>query len=209
MNEELFFEYPLKDEREKYEAETLSGCPENLPSARTKAFILLCAGFIIIPLSDIFPSEKISTIAMFAGVILIVISLLIMKSLLSARRTGVEISAYETYIEITSLDNMNKYPRRTLIVSYSDIVMCDVSNDGKNVMLIYKANVSTEDCVDINGEKAANVLNGTFPISVNPYTYEHFFFLYTAPKLFKVRTKVWKTVKKFGTEYEYAAKYLQ
>ena len=56
MNEELFFEYPLKDEREKYEAETLSGCPENLPSARTKAFILLCAGFIIIPLSDIFPS---------------------------------------------------------------------------------------------------------------------------------------------------------
>lgn len=116
MNEELFFEYPLKDEREKYEAETLSGCPENLPSARTKAFILLCAGFIIIPLSDIFPSEKISTIAMFAGVILIVISLLIMRSLLSARRTGVEISAYETYIEITSLDNMNKYPRRTLIV---------------------------------------------------------------------------------------------
>ena len=87
--------------------------------------------------------------------------------------------------------------------------MCDVSNDGKNVMLIYKANVSTEDCVDINGEKAANVLNGTFPISVNPYTYEHFFFLYTAPKLFRVRTKGGKTVKKFGTEYEYAAKYLQ
>lgn len=132
-----------------------------------------------------------------------------MRSLLSARRTGVEISAYETYIEITSLDNMNKYPRRTLIISYIDIVMCDVSNDGKNVMLVYKANGSTEECIDINGEKATNVLNGAFRFSVNPYTYEHFFFLYTAPKLFRVRTKGWKTAKKFGTEYEYAAKYLQ
>lgn len=209
MNEELFFEYPIKDEREKFEAETLSGCPENLPSARTKAFILLCAGFIIIPLSDIFSSEKIATIAMFAGVILIVISLLIMKSLLNARRTGIEISAYGTYMEITSLDNMSKYPRRTLIISYIDIVMCDVSNDGKNVMLVYKANGSTEECIDINGEKATNVLNGAFRFSVTPYTYEHFFFLYTAPKLFRVRTKGWKTAKKFGTEYEYAAKYLQ
>ena len=209
MNEELFFEYPLTDEREKFEAETLSGCPENLPSSRTKAFILLCAGFIIIPLSDIFSSEKMATIAMFAGVILIVISLLIMKSLLNARRTGIEISAYGTYMEITSLDNMSKYPRRTLIISYIDIVMCDVSNDGKNVMLAYKANGSTEECIDINGEKATNVLNGAFRFSVNPYTYEHFFFLYTAPKLFRVRTKGWKTAKKFGTEYEYAAKYLQ
>lgn len=209
MNEELFFEYPLTDEREKFEAETLSGCPENLPSSRTKAFILLCAGFIIIPLSDIFSSEKIATIAMFAGVILIVISLLIMKSLLNARRTGIEISAYGTYMEITSLDNMSKYPQRTLIISYIDIVMCDVSNDGKNVMLVYKANGSTEECIDINGEKATNVLNGAFRFSVNPYTYEHFFFLYTAPKLFRVRTKGWKTAKKFGTEYEYAAKYLQ
>ena len=106
---------------------------------------------------------------------------------------------------------MNKYPRRTLIVSYSDIVMRDVSNDGKrNADLAYKAKCQHRGIgVDINGEKAANVLNGTFPISVNPYTYEHFFFLYTAPKLFKVRTKGWKTVKKFGTEYEYAAKYLQ
>lgn len=209
MNEKLFFEYPLTDERKKFETETLSGCPENLPSSRTKAFILLCAGFIIIPLSDIFPSEKIYTIAMFAGIILIVISLLIMKSILSARRTGVEISAYETYMEITFLDNMSKYPRRTLIISYIDIVMCDVSNDGKNVMLVYKANGSTEECIDINGEKATNVLNGAFRFSVNPYTYEHFFFLYTAPKLFRVRTKGWKTAKKFGTEYEYAAKYLQ
>lgn len=209
MNEELFFEYPLTDEREKFEAETLSGCPENLPSSRTKAFILLCAGFIIIPLSDIFSSEKIATIAMFAGVILIVISLLIMKSLLNARRTGIEISAYGTYMEITSLDNMSKYPQRTLIISYIDIVMCDVSNDGKNVMLVYKANGSTEECIDINGEKATNVLNGAFRFSVNPYTYEHFFFLYTAPKLFRVRTKGWKTAKEFGTEYEYAAKYLQ
>lgn len=210
MNEELLFEYPLKADRKRFESEILSSAPENFKAQRARAFVMLIIGYVLIPLSDIIPWETPAKVVPIIGIVLVIIAILTMKSLIGARRTGVEIDAYETYMQITCIDNINSYPRRTVKVYYDNIVLCNISNGCVSAMMIYQPQNSEEICIDRNGEKAFdNVLSGQLTFDINPYSYEQYFFLYVAPKLFKTSTKGWKTVKKFGTEYEYAAKYLQ
>ena len=113
-------------------------------------------------------------------------------------------------MQITCIDNINSYPRRTVKVYYDNIVLCNISNGCGSAMMIYQPQNSEEICIDRNGEKAFdNVLSGQLTFDINPYSYEQYFFLYVAPKLFKTSTKGWKITKKFGTEYEYITKYLQ
>ncbi|WP_298486657.1 hypothetical protein [uncultured Ruminococcus sp.] len=210
MNEELLFEYPLKADRKRFESEILSAAPENFKAQRARAFVILIIGYVLIPLSDIIPWKMPAKVVPIIGVVLVILAILRMKTLINARRTGIEIDAYETYMQITYLDNINSYPRKTVKLYYDNIVLCNISNSCESAMMIYQPQNSEEICIDRNGEKTVeNVLNGQLIFDINPYSYEQYFFLYVAPRLFKTSTKGWKTAKKFGTEYEYITKYLQ
>lgn len=175
MNEELLFEYPLKADRKRFESEILSSAPENFKVQRARAFVMLIIGYVLIPLSDIIPWETPAKVVPIIGIVLAVIAILTMKSLISARRTGVEIDAYETYMQITCIDNINSYPRRTVKVYYDNIVLCNISNGCGSAMMIYQPQNSEEICIDRNGEKAFdNVLSGQLTFDINPYSYEQY-----------------------------------
>lgn len=103
MNEELLFEYPLKADRKRFESEILSSAPENFKAQRARAFVMLIIGYVLIPLSDIIPWETPAKVVPIIGIVLVIIAILTMKSLIGARRTGVEIDAYETYMQITCI----------------------------------------------------------------------------------------------------------
>lgn len=172
MNEELLFEYPLKADRKRFESEILSSAPENFKAQRARAFVMLIIGYVLIPLSDIIPWETPAKVVPIIGIVLVIIAILTMKSLIGARRTGVEIDAYETYMQITCIDNINSYPRRTVKVYYDNIVLCNISNGCGSAMMIYQPQNSEEICIDRNGEKAFdNVLSGQLTFDINPYSY--------------------------------------
>ena len=98
-----------------------------------------------------------------------------------------------------------------LLMLYSPIQVFGLSKDKDIAREAHYAIAFDTESREILYEKKAfdNVLCGQLTFDINPYSYEQYFFLYVAPKLFKTSTKGWKTVKKFGTEYEYITKYLQ
>ncbi|WP_295211612.1 hypothetical protein [Ruminococcus sp.] len=208
MNEELIYEYPTSTERQQVLNEIDKVPFDDLNRTKIKPLILALAGFALIFVSGIFSSPTITNIIFIVALITIIISFAIMKNILNNRATGLIITAYESHMQLTSLDNLNKYFKRTLNVQYNDIVYCGLSKDCTTVTMIYRTENSSEECSNTN-ETVTNELNGTFTFRIIPYSYEQYFFLYIAPQLFKVQTKGWKIAKRFGTEYEYAEKYLQ
>lgn len=128
------------------------------------------------------------------------------KQIVNTRYTNaLAIEAYEEHMILTYYDKNSK---RTLHIYYEDIIQARFSNNkytGFQILFsendrsfITETNLFSEEIIK-------PLYNNLFLFSVNPLSYEQFFFLYIAEELFEIKkfNKTKQFYKAYGSKEEY------
>lgn len=205
--EELVFQYPV--ENEQHLAKEMISDQADTTKIRLTIMLLVLISTTLIGTNVLLRSSVLQVIFIISAIIMLIIAYQMYRVLAAKIKHLIVINAYESYMELEILNSTKQYPEQKLHLSYKDIKMCMLSKDCDKASILYSQGASSYDiCTDRKGNDHKNTLCGQVTFDINPYTFEQSFFLYTARKLFKVQTKEWQIIKKFGSESEYYEKFL-
>lgn len=205
--EELIFQYPIESEQPM--AKEMISEQADTTKMRLAIMLLVLVSTTLIGTNVLLRSSVLQGIFVVSAVIMLIVAYQMSRVLATKIKHLLIINAYESYMELEILDSTKQYTQQKLHLSYQDIKMCMLSKDCDKASILYLQGSSSYDiCTDKKGQEHKNVLGGQVTFDINPYTFEQSFFLYTARKLFKVSTKEWQIIKKFGSESEYFEKFL-
>ncbi|SDA31104.1 hypothetical protein SAMN02910447_03337 [Ruminococcus sp. YE71] len=152
--------------------------------------------------------EKISSLFLILIVIQVVFFFYYFKT--KAQKEAVTMLSIEAYEDKMRLSYYNGRRKKVLNVSYEDIVSARFSDDEYTKFQIGIAETSNtfiEEFDILSGKKLMPNTDNLFLFSINPMSYEQFFFLYAVDELFTIngfeRSK--KFLKQYGNADDYLA----
>ncbi len=204
MSEELFYSYPQDGDTSEFEEifqEAYAAKSKNL----RKILIMSCTAFLFFLLYSLPIFAKIDWFFLILGIAILIFSLLFAKQVKKESGfTLLGIVADEEQMRLTYFSGKSK---KTLTVLYEDIRSARFTDDDFTSFQIVFEN-SDKSFVkeyDLNGNEISPLSRNLFIFSLNPESYEQYFFLYVAEELFTVEKlkKTKKFFKRFGNAQEY------
>ena len=204
MEEELLFGYPYPDEIRMETENNFTVIPS---SKRAVVIALIC--LMISGAALILFAIKMSVYTLLISIAAIYTALYIIRNKTSSEHL-LEISAYETYMELQYFDCFSdriSYYR----LPYKSIVSCKI-DDGKynsvKLILNYNHPGFEQKTRDISSRKdVSSPLKSTLFFRLNEGSPEQEFFLYIAKELFTVSNPRGKIIKHMGTREYFRQKY--
>ena len=195
MEEELIFSYPDNDSQVKEH--------EKLIQIRSKRKKQAVFGFIIsagILLISTAAHIKLLDYAAYAGFIFTAVMLYAMRFGLSNR---LMIKAYNSHMQLIFYNGIGG-EKQEIFLDYDDIVKGIFLNKYTEVMLVYRESKNSYvKYYNENDKEIQKNRSEIIRIPLNQNTPEQGFFLYTAPKLFKMEFDKKKMLGKFSDEEDY------
>jgi hypothetical protein len=204
MSEELIYSYPQDGDTSEFEEIFQKAYAVKSKNLR-KILIMSCTAFLFFLLYSLPIFAKIDWLFLILGIAILIFSLLFAKQVKKESGfTLLGIVADEEQMRLTYFSGKSK---KTLTVFYEDIRSARFTDDDFTSFQIVFEN-SDKSFVkeyDLNGNEISPLSRNLFIFSLNPESYEQYFFLYVAEELFTVEKlkKTKKFFKRFGNAQEY------
>lgn len=208
MNNDFVYMYPTEESRKIFEEDLNQNNGNNVKDKKIVTALLgAVIGFFVLYWIPFFTKFDIAFL-ISAAFCMILLSFYLKQSSSSPYSTALSIEAYEDYMKLEYFKNKTK---KTLQIYYEDIVDSRFSdNDYTSFQIAFtNNNRSFMKEYDRNTDKEIDSLyDNLFLFSLNPFSYEQFFFLYIAEDYFTIKKfyKTKKFFKTFGNQNEYLEK---